>query len=495
MASNAKRICLPSTGQPTRIGELPDNVLEEIFRYLTAQELKHAALVCKNWNEVIGSAAVTMKKFKLVIDDSKFDEPFISSRKHQNIELRRTIGHAPDTSIKDKINISGAKTFYSTRGEEGLDDSLGLTQTLELMPLLEVLSVVGYDGPSKHCYTQVHLPKLKRIELKGINAAILQYLTASKVTIVYPHYLSHLTPIQSPSKAEIVSSFVMKCKDIENLCLDTSIVEHFLKSSWKDLKLWFFYLILTTPIADVPSFIANLKCFFASQALTEFICNYDTDGGAVTVVIPTENLLKGVWDNMKYLPKLERLMFPFFKVDKISDLARFNSKLTSLRVLRITGPVEADLQMTSLKALTVQFIEDEDADAWKSIIESSPNLEAVVIGNVVDAQDFTEHIEVLLRHPKMKFLMFSSLEPLNLHKIFNQISSNYGNLKSLTLKQLDFSHCVHGHCLLGSKKSMEFVFPADPTEWNANASEKKRLKEMFPLDKGRFLAMSDVRFR
>lgn len=51
--------------EATTIYQLLDEVLEKIFSHLSASDLKNCALVCKKWDEVIGSRLVTMKKFEL----------------------------------------------------------------------------------------------------------------------------------------------------------------------------------------------------------------------------------------------------------------------------------------------------------------------------------------------------------------------------------------------------------------------------------------------
>lgn len=146
MSSAAKRVRLEGSRQlrsrVTTIEKLPDNVLEEVFRNLNPQELWTAALVCKNWNEVIGSAAVTMKKFKLIIDDSTIIKPISSSRKHSNIEMDFT---CPD-SLKMMINLTGliisqARSFQFKSKRPAYMD--GFTVMLSRMPLMEYMCIDG----------------------------------------------------------------------------------------------------------------------------------------------------------------------------------------------------------------------------------------------------------------------------------------------------------------------------------------------------------------
>lgn len=146
MSSRAKRIRLEGSRQTRSriitIKKLPDNVLEEVFKYLNPPELRIAALVCKNWNVVIGSAAVTMKKFKLIIDDSTIIKPISSSRKHSNIFMDFT---CPD-SLKMMINLTGliisqVRMFkFKSKRPAYMD---GFTVMLSRMPLMEYMCIDG----------------------------------------------------------------------------------------------------------------------------------------------------------------------------------------------------------------------------------------------------------------------------------------------------------------------------------------------------------------
>ncbi|CRL05094.1 CLUMA_CG018663, isoform A [Clunio marinus] len=54
--------------EESRINVLGDDEMLSIFEYLSSETLKIATLVCKRWNEIIGTHASTMRKFPLVID-------------------------------------------------------------------------------------------------------------------------------------------------------------------------------------------------------------------------------------------------------------------------------------------------------------------------------------------------------------------------------------------------------------------------------------------
>lgn len=63
-----------------------EDTLMKILKYLDADSIKTAALVCKKWNEVISSSPVIMKRFQLRAQRILSSE--ISTRKHWDVDFR-----------------------------------------------------------------------------------------------------------------------------------------------------------------------------------------------------------------------------------------------------------------------------------------------------------------------------------------------------------------------------------------------------------------------
>jgi len=58
--------------EQTTLDGLPDEILLEIFKEMDGQTLKNSALVCKNWNNLIGHSTDTMKKLPFKFEHSKW---------------------------------------------------------------------------------------------------------------------------------------------------------------------------------------------------------------------------------------------------------------------------------------------------------------------------------------------------------------------------------------------------------------------------------------
>jgi F-box-like len=134
-----------SVNEPTVFGSLSDDVLLEIFDYLDRESLQNASLVCKNWNKVIGSSIVTMKKFTLTLrdqlketsDESESNLPFYSCRKHVKVIVDVRDFHEITPKI-DLFNFSQVRNLdIQFVNSIAVGD---LIKFLSKMPLMEKLT-------------------------------------------------------------------------------------------------------------------------------------------------------------------------------------------------------------------------------------------------------------------------------------------------------------------------------------------------------------------
>lgn len=406
-----------------------------------------------------------MKKFKIVIDDLSNNTPIRSTRKHYNIEME--LSNCPAASkmksILNRLIVSQARSFKFTC--DGMVNSKSFSATLARMTLLEDLHIGYVYGFTKFSFSfnEVNLPRLKEISLMGHETEILSRIAASNVTKMT--LLSLYSNALSPSAGDHLTSFLKNCNKTVNLWIDSNYAERFFRSNWKDCDIKLSSLCVRSsvrPLGIAISLTANLKSFLITQAptLTDLDFSLESQDG-----LP-EDFFRQIFTVLRHLSGLEMLTLPY-EIDDISKIAQFNQKLTSLSVKSITKPLEAGLNMKNLTVLNVESI--PDAESWKSIIMNSPQLGWVTVSNEI-GQDFRASMKVLMQHPNVQDLVISSHETSRLKKIFDQISSNYGNLESLSLKLEQFEN----------RRSMEISFPADPTEWN-KIEQKKRFRETFLL--------------
>lgn len=305
------------------------------------------------------------------------------------------------------------------------------------------------------------MPKLKTIKLSGVDVEVLPLITASNLTEVDFSNFHQQTAKQSAPRSELVTSFLKKCTKVNTLKMDLRNVVDFFNANWKDcnLKLSCFHIDLPF---DVEHFTTNLKGFLVTQAatLTDLKLNINF------ALIFDENIkkvfCKDINTYLRRLSSLERLRVNY-DVDNLNDIARFNTKMKYLSVRGTTTPLEADLKMKSLE----HFVGSCNADdvALKSIIDGCPKLETVEI-YIHLTRDYTDLVKLLLKHPQVRHLKFTCFLEHTLEQIFDQITSGYGNLKSLKLRQIL------------SDKPIRFCFPDDPNEWNAS-EQKRKFDEYF----------------
>lgn len=71
------------------IGSLPEEILVEIFSYLSSRDLKTVSLTCKNFSNIINEFEEITKKFKLKLTIGSSTPGFFVLRKPYNVEVEK----------------------------------------------------------------------------------------------------------------------------------------------------------------------------------------------------------------------------------------------------------------------------------------------------------------------------------------------------------------------------------------------------------------------
>lgn len=486
MPPTAKRTRLESTrqlrSQQTRIGHLFDVVLLEIFSYLDADDLRSATLVCKNWNEVIGSSAVAMKMFILRIKESELSSYRPSTRNYQNIGADEQ-GTTSLLDLNRFFKISQAKSFKVINGWPNKIpiEIPKLVSVLDQMKMLQDLYIECPWGFKGNPISTVDLPKLKKIKLFSTDAGIFQFITANNITefeIDFSQVLDH----RHVKNSQFLASFLQKCKKITTLRINSDLFQHLaMHNNWMDfdLKLSSFDIKLRDAFDESDSLINFLK----SQAPTLKslgIWRYDDalwNDLIDEIFSQLTNLRSVSLDTfypdvifLRHLRVLENLTLE--KVNDLSSIARFNQKLTYLKVSYLESSLDAGLKFNELKCFVTKFPED---DGWLNVIKNSPKIETVEIEGRVVSDDI---IKVLLEQPTLRHLkLFSGCNDDDLNvEVYENLISNYGNLKSF---QLTYKSRTCKSKNYKSKK-IEFIFPQNRSEWNAEKQmERLEILKLF----------------
>lgn len=464
--------------QVVELPELCEEVLEEIFSNLNAKDLKNSALVCKNWNEVIGSSAVTMEKFELKLED--FDESFRSSRKHQNISV---------TDVDNPLIVlefaSSMKCFEFLMSGKIIDGAnlVKFLKFLSLMPLLDELHIDFKLLSEAKGQKVVNLPNLKKFVAESDDAAIFDLITCSDlIDLDYEHENKDAPGINTQSLVR----FLERSKKLKRLRLGSDDLNDFLKSNDPQSTEWkLSYLSVILKRQPSEAFISNFMKFLISQATTLTSLRFE-HFGRLSFEFPKDffekifsrltklTSLYEYWDDnffenhgksLRNLAALDWLRV--VDMNDINSIARFHPKLNFLSIDSLHNPLESGLKLNNLTELGVAFLGGADVENWLSLIKGCPKLETFMFGHFLfekgkEVGDYSDAIEVLIRHPNIRHLEFSSDEVRNFGKVFKKVCRNYGNLKSFRFGLFNI-------------KSIKFLLPEDPSQWKF-AEERKRLQ-------------------
>lgn len=412
---------------PATIDSLFDEVLVEIFGFLDAESLKNAALVCKTWDRLIGSTAVTMKKFVLQIyekegEEIEFDDEFVSTRRHQNVKLSRKDG----VRILNNFDVSHAKTF-----EISLDDlTEPIWPILVGMTMLKCLTLktVKFNGGAQ----QANFPKLVQLTVSHAESEDpFQYVRAENLEIFECLY------VEDPIKAV---EFLKSCEKLKSFHLNLFVLVMLL-----EIKDMFNMKFQLTELSVYPIMrgrvinAASFSRFLMSQA-----------NSLTSLSLHTYQLLDDwieVYKTIFKLTKLTKLDINFYThfINTFSQRIEVNP-LRSLKELSLVVP-------------------DLSACRFELFLRRFPRLQKFSI--LCETTVSEGVIDILGRQPMLTSVKFHGAS-VKLTPIFDKIKINYGKLKTLVFLFSDHH-----------TRFIRFDVPEDSTQWNVQEQEEKfqRIKE------------------
>lgn len=440
-----------NTSEETTIELLCDNVLLEVFSYLKAQELKNASLVCKRWNEIIGSSAVTMKKFKFEIKDEMLQfhvKNFGSSRNHQHyfIQLEDSIDW---TVVAQNMEITHVKSFDIKRSRfcELISDDV--INFLSKLTELETLNFSGVRLTVTEESTQaVKMSKLKSAIICG-DYTILEYIDAEKL-----QDLQYTACSSSLIDYEPFANSLVRFSNLKRLTLRgcMEMFEH-ININMTKFKLNFIevYHINANPV-NVNVFADNLQKFLMVQAdslqelrfdfsmydiadgqriVNDFLqvafnkcinllyldirnLSISRDGNFYQSLSPNSSIkslkvhwnfegevIKGLLQNS---PKLEKLRteYCYLRNDGINSIAKLCRKLIHLDTYKLMGIAADDVVFEKLKFLDI-FIVEKSFDPLISLVTKSPVIQQIRIHECKNVETFP--LDLIIQQPSMRKLI------------------------------------------------------------------------------------------
>lgn len=493
---------------PLTISRFPDEILLEILANLDGDTLKQASLVCKKWNDVIGSSARTMKKFILNLHPSslnRLEDEFISVRKHRNMTIHFEKDYEERFEVLEQFDVSQVQCASIHRYNSSIS-AMRLKEVLLMMPLIEHVSFVMIiiDIPEGFELEEpLNLPKLKHLRIYPGCCKFLKMFN--------PKQISELRVDESVSPgyhSKELTEFIDKAENLKTLKLNKMTFDEIFKKEAKfPAKLnKFDMLYFRTAVSDVAgknfnSFLRTQKFSLTSldlngmemlpESVYETLFNHLTvlkklslDGSQLpqnkkfyelvkankslrTLVLnksfSSDEAAKGI---LGKCPDIVELTINFSIGNKINQIAKYNQKLVKLTIGTLQRSVDSGLKFNDLKDLSARHL--GSYEHLLSLIKSSPKLTALkifegkltkdIIDVMLKQQPTLTHLQLMGTYEAMKYT-------------FDLIKQNYGYIKTLNLI-MRFQTTV---AVLASA-TLCFDFPKD-TQGRSVEKQESKFKE------------------
>lgn len=488
------------------IDNLSDEVLLEIFKFLDAKTLHNAALACKNWDKVIGSSMVTMKKFKVSVycenvQSMSADTVNLYHRKHVNLAVHR-IGSTLTLKTIENINVAFVRNFKLTE----IDDIEDLMKILAKMPLLETLNLRCLSDCSDENRSKIpvlSLPRLKQLEIALEFREFLQYFDVKTLTKLRIGYL--ISGDDDACYHPFIVDLLRKNRNLESL----TVCNIFSKISESYFE--FHLKHLSASFQNTESFEKNFSTFLISQASSLESLEFEeisklnqtslySEGVVKTIItklyrlstlridianLPEnqdfyENLspntsLKSLHvaehENLRIedffkgflskFPNVEKIFFgscttfSSLKFD-ISCIAAYCPKLTEFSISALSRPIASNVRFMNLKKLNCYSI--VNSNSWMSLLASCPSIEHFTLSSCNQKTMKKEDVEFILDQKSLRHLSIRG----HIHTyriVFEVIKTNHKRLRSLEF--------------ILSKRTIRFEFHTERSEWNFQEAEDK----------------------
>lgn len=451
------------------ISDFPGEVTLEILELLDFESLKTASLVCKKWNEIIGSSAKLMKNFVLNLDKERvenLDKRFRSRRKHVNVFIYFEVKDDKLLDVVKQFDLSQARRVSFHRYNSSINIKQ-VRKVLAKMPMLEDASLMlnKVEVPKRALVRKLRMENFKRIRFFPY--------ACSALKLFNPKQIVELRVEEGPITDDIdkLLDFMHETINLDILRVNkttfNAIFQHERNFSFQLSKLDLLYH--KTQVSVVVN--ENFNKFLQSQASSVKVLNLSGLEGLSNAVHTTilgrvkkltkltivgsylpekkefyqklkksqslkalnlhenfssDEAAKGI---LGILPELEELSLGFSISTKINFIAANNPKLKHLACNSIHRSLAENLRFNNLKFLSVLSI--ADVNHWLSIVKNSPDLESLTVF-WVDGQITDDVIDELLQHPSLQSLKVSGRDN-NMNSILSKLKSNHGQLKNINL--------------------------------------------------------------
>lgn len=497
----------------TTVEDLFYEILEEVFSWLSADDVKNCELVCKEWNNVISSSSSIMKKFELQfhldIDPELQNElqGSYSTRKYQNMEVEIgphiLLPQSPGP-IFPTFDLSQVKnlTFYGKFGE---NETVILSKLLSRMPLLQELDVTvleaHFDDPNLPI---VSLPKLKKFTLHqaSTNGNLLKLVKTSKVTDL--KYTESQADYLADNKIETTTEFIKGQEGLTNVTISSFLLMQMLErhdfSEMRHLELLNIYPnqakisetaqenLMKLLLSNAKS-LSTLKIpgemiskdlfktiFSALRKLTtlQIVGNVDDSGCLWMDNLSPKRSLKhltltgGVMNDklmkiLELLPNIETIQIWSCNATFLSQVAKFNRRLVMMEMFELKGSIATVVDVKFRNLTWLKLRETVEGNSLQLLLSVCPKLVTLELWVEQSSQEeINIFIEVLLQKKTLKHQTFTVEHPILCGLLFDKLKVNYGFLRSVSFKSMQGD-------------IITIAFPENRAEWDVE-EQNARLK-------------------
>lgn len=337
------------SNEATTMESLCDDILIEIFSYLDFGNLKNSTLVCRNWNEVIGSTSGTMMKLQLQVReiDAIADSDF-QGRQYRNVSISK-ISFEEAAEKLQQFDLSQVKNLV-IYDNYGCTDGKDFLEFLTRMPQLKSLDVKFFDIKlHDSVMPTVQLAKLKKLQLNTAASNWLEYLS-----------IENLLELKFSGTSVRTSKHIKRYKKLKKLELSHNAFSALLAENCGVLECQ-----LTSLTVDIDTFgiteydikrqITTVKAFLKPQAPTLTTLKIQLDGRLSEEVLAT---FLSELRNLTFLQLLANSIFSpsdnfsFIKLKPIESLKELNF---AANFWRPTTHTEFLMKFPNLETLIVDY--------------------------------------------------------------------------------------------------------------------------------------------
>jgi hypothetical protein len=293
--------------------QLPIEIKEEIFTYLSASDILNLTLVCRNFNESIGQSRKCMNRFWIKFYSfnlKDLDCLKASVRNYEKLKINRVSREDHFHYLIElqqqwrKILVYNCEFKHFHVYKMLIESFAGSVEEFEISDI----EVLCYDEPTT-TKLQLDFPSLKRIMFRNMPSRTMEIFLASSACLVNAAFDIPQEVEGSMTLHDITYEILRNSSRLQHLQLGPLYIKALFGEEEKEIKFNFRLknLLLKFPIAsDLPE--------FSYAQIADFIKSQPSINWFVAMELRNDQVLKAVWNDLKYAEQIS-----FFGLEELFD--------------------------------------------------------------------------------------------------------------------------------------------------------------------------------